>query len=67
MPPKNRIISDVAKPEAPKPIPSPIVRVRARTHVAETIDGQIRRFSPGDTFELPEARAAALGALVERT
>lgn len=66
MPPKNRILSDASKPESPKPVPSPIVRVRARSHLAETIDGQIQRFAPGEVFSIPASRAAALGPLVER-
>lgn len=65
--PSNRKLpaDAVASPEAPAAVPSPIITVRARTHLAESIAGEILRFAPGQTFQLDVARAAALGPLVE--
>jgi hypothetical protein len=64
---KNRKFApeDVVTPETPAATPAPIVRVRARSHLAEMVQGEMRRIAPGEEFQLTAARAAALGPLVE--
>lgn len=46
------------------PVGDKVVTVRANEHLAELIDGRMLRFTPGETFPLPAARAQALGKLV---
>ena len=41
------------------------VKVRARFHLAEVVGGEMRRFAPGDEFELPAERAKVLPHLLE--
>lgn len=64
---KNRKFAadDVVTPETQPAAPAPIVRVRARSHIAEMVHGEMTRFAPGQTFQIDAARALALGPLVE--
>jgi len=56
-------------PSSPLPVnramPPERVRVRACAHLAESVDGLVRRYAPGEQFEVTAARAAALGRLVD--
>lgn len=58
--PSNRKADAKSEPDK-----SPLVKVRARTHLAELIDGVVQRFAPGEEFRLSARRAAACGAAVE--
>ena len=68
--PNNRAVAseDVKIQEVQKTIAAkdaPMVRVRARAHLAEEFKGELRRFAPGEEFELPAPRADVLGHLIE--
>lgn len=66
--PTNRSVPEAAVSKPGKPVrkeSGPLVKVRARSHLAEDVDGELRRFAPGDEFELPASRAKAIGPLVE--
>jgi hypothetical protein len=56
----NRAVTSADNPQAPV-----TVRVRATGWIAESINGQVQTFKPGEEFSIDADRAAALGANVE--
>ena len=64
---------ETKKTEETAPAPTPInrmtkpamVKVRAQRPMSEEIEGVMYRFTTGDEFEIPQARVAGLGPLVQ--
>lgn len=73
MPPPKTEPSAPAKQNGPPPpqftpenrlLPASLVRVRANTHIVETVNGALVRCAPGQEMSIPAARLKALGKQV---